>query len=265
MPSVISLNTLRESSTLKDQIRKLEQEREELQKQLQLQKRLEAKLREDIVSHKKDFEHLEKQFDHFAGIEADYEALQTEVQLERLEAMVNREKEEAKLKAQVKKARDDLREAQDELKELKKLDPQRLKRQVVDLKKKSATQAAENKAINNALIAARKELRETTLEKEKLDAQLKAARDGSDFFWQSADAVWNLYESAQGLKEEEGAVRRVRALNRETGISALSLTLGDDGLAQWAGDADIPEAVSREAGNRLKKFASEVGEEEQPK
>jgi len=263
MPSVISLKELRDSSTLKDQIRKLEQEKEELQKQLELQKKLETKLREDILSHKKDFEHLEKQFDHFAGIEADYEALQTEIQLERLEGMISRDKEEAKLKAQVKKARDELREAQDELKELKQLDPQRLKRQVVDLKKKNIAQANENKAVNNALIAARKELRETTLEKEKLDAQLKAARTGTDFFWQSADGTWLLYESAQPLKGEQGDVQRVRALNAETGFGALSLSLGEDGLAVWAGDASLPEDVSREAGNRLKKFAAEAEEEKE--
>lgn len=262
MPSVISLKDLKQSSTLKDQIRKLEEDKEELQKQLDLQKKLEIKLREDILSHKKDFEHLEKQFDHFAGLEADYEALQTEIQMERLENVVSQEKEENKLKAQVKKARDELRQAQDELKELKQLDPQRLKRQVVDLKKKSASQAAENKTVNTALVTARKELKETTLEKERLEAELKAARQGSDQFWQSKDGAWNLYESVQLLAADDPAdpTRRVRCVNLESGVCALSRALGDKDQALWYGEAEIPEEVSLEAGKRLKKFAAEAEE-----
>lgn len=265
MPSVISLKELRDSSTLKDQIRKLEEEKEELQKQLEFQKKLETKLREDIVSQKKDFEHLEKQFDHFAGMEAEFEALQTEVQLERLEAMVNKEKEEARFKAQVKKAKDDMKGLQDELKELKQLDPQRLKRQVTDLKKKTQTQADENKAVNKALIAARKELKDVSAEKDKLSGELKAAREGKDFFWQSKDGVWALYESAVTLKNEtdaaSGNLQRVRCFNTESGLSALSVSLGEDGLAAWSSsDLDIPADVSKEAGNRLKKFAAEAEE-----
>lgn len=263
MPSVISLKELRESNTLKDQIRKLEQEKEELRKQLELQKKLEAKLREDLLDQKKDFEHLEKQFDHFAGIEAEFEALQSEIQLERLEAMVAREKEEAKFKAQLKKARDEMREAQDELKELKQLDPLRLKRQVVELKKKTQTQAAENKTVNNALIAARKELREVTLEKDKLEAGLKAAGEGGDAFWESKDGVWRLFENAQPLKGEEGPVKRVRALNRESGLAVLSTGLGEDDLARWSAELEIPGEVSLEAGKRLKAFAAEADEDTQ--
>lgn len=264
MPSVISLKELRDSSTLKDQIRKLEEDREELQKQLEFQKKLEAKLREDILSQKKDFEHLEKQFDHFAGMEAQFEALQTEVQLERLEAMVNKEKEEARFKAQVKKAKDDMKGLQDELKELKQLDPQRLKRQVSDLKKKTQTQADENKAVNKALISARKELKEVSAEKDKLSGELNAAREGKDFFWQSKDGLWSLFESAVVLKHEAvdsgTAVQRVRCFNTESGASALSVSLGDDGLATWSTELEVPSDVSKEAGNRLKKFAAEAEE-----
>src|SRR5690606_28362697 len=127
-----------------------------------------------------------------------------------------------------KKAKEELKEAQDELRELKLLDPQRLKRQVADLKKKTQEQANDNQNLNKALVAARKELKEATAEKDRLDTELKASRAGTDFFWQSSDGAWQLYESTQLLKDEStGDVaadkfKRIRCLNTLTGQTALS-------------------------------------------
>lgn len=267
MPSVISLKDIRSNNSLKDQMRKLELEKEELEKQLDFQKKVEAKLRDDIVSHKKDFEHLEKQFEHFAGLEQDYEELQNTLQMERLEKLISNESEtDDKSSEQLDKAKTELKKTQDELKELKKLDPQRLKRQVADLKKKSATQAGENKNLNKALVSARKELRDMTQEKEQFSQDLDASRRGTDYFWQSEDAAWQLYESKLLIKDEDPKAddtpSSIVCLNTSTGTRYLSRELDDKELAVWLEAADIPEQVSIEAGKRHKKIATEAEEEQ---
>jgi chromosome segregation ATPase len=265
MAQVLSLKELRTSSVLKAEINRLEEEKNQLLEQLERQKQLEKKLRDDMVEQKKDFEHLEKQFEHFAGIEAEFEALQQKVQLERLEQLIEGDKKEALVKAQIKKIKDELKEAQDELKELKQLDPQRLKRQVTDLKKKTLQQATDNQSVNNALVAARKELKDTTTERDKLQAELKACRNSTDFFWQSVDGIWTLYESTTVLKDEKVAdadkYKRIRCMNTATGVSLLSKGRDDKDRAEWLGDIEIPEEVSIEAGKRLLSIAAELEEE----
>ena len=137
MAQVLSLKELRTSSVLKAEIAKLEEERAQLLAQIERGRQVEKKLQDDLLEQKKDFEHLEKQFDHFAGVEAEFEALQQQVAMERLEKLIDDDKKDNALTAQLKKAREELKAAQDELKELKALDPDRLKRQVADLKKKT--------------------------------------------------------------------------------------------------------------------------------
>jgi len=264
MAQVLSLKELRSSAALKAEITKLEEEKNQLLEQLERQKQLEKKLREDLLDHKKDFEHLERQFDHFAGIESEFEALQQQVAMERLEQMVDGDKKDAALRAMMKKAKDELKEVQDELKELKLLDPQRLKRQVADLKKKTQEQANDNQSINKALVAARKELKEVSTEKERLEKELEASRTGTDFFWQSADGIWQLYESSQLLKDEtvedEDKFKRIRCQNTVTGQSVLSKGRDGDDKAEWLGTLEIPEDVSVEAGKRLLSITAELEE-----
>lgn len=267
MAQVLSLKELRSSAALKAEISKLEEEKNQLLDQLERQKQLERKLRDDLLEHKKDFEHLERQFDHFAGIEAEFEALQQQVAMERLEQMVEGDKKDSTLRAFMKKAKEELKEAQDELRELKLLDPQRLKRQVADLKKKTQEQATDNQNLNKALVAARKELKETTIEKDRLETELKASRAGTDFFWQSNDGTWQLYESHQLLKDEAGpddadTFTRIRCLNTLTGMSALSTGRDDSDKAEWLGTLEIPEDVSIEAGKRLLSIAAELEDED---
>lgn len=269
MTNVLSLKTLRDSNTLKTEIRTLEEEKVKLEEQIERQKLLEEKLRDDLLEQKKDFEHLEKQFDHFADIETDYESLKSEVQLERLEQMLGDDKKDIHNKSLVKKAKDELKTTQNELREFKKLDPTRLKRQVNDLKKKSITQAAENKTVNSALVTARKELREMTSKKEQLDNDFKSAQSRTDFFWQSTESDWLLFETGFILKDEDVAKgevpKRILCLNAHTGVGVVSKALGTDGkekdLALWQSDMEIPEDVSKEAGKRLKKIASEADED----
>jgi len=270
--STLSLKSLRDTNTLKSEISLLENKKKDLLAKLEREKKLVKKLQDDLVEQKKDFEHLEKQFNHFADIEADYDALQQEVQLERLENLLNAEKLETQNAALVKKAREELKELQKELKELKKLDPLRLKRQVTDLKKKTITQASENKAINTALVTIRKELKETTTERDRLESELKAALSESHAFWQSEDGEWALIETGLVLKSEDAPVNeedrviRIRCINLTTGSSVLSkelLTEGKDkDLVSWHGELDIPEDVSKEAGKRLKKIAADLEDEE---
>jgi chromosome segregation ATPase len=169
------------------------------------------------------------------------------------------------VKTQIKKIKDELKEAQDELKELRQLDPQRLKRQVTDLKKKTLQQATDNQSVNNALVAARKELKDTTAERDKLQAELKASRNSTDFFWQSVDGIWTLYESTTVLKDETvedvDKYKRIRCMNTDTGVSVLSKGRDDKDKAEWLGNIEIPEEVSIEAGKRLLSIAAELEEE----
>jgi len=265
MAQVLSLKELRTSSVLKAEISKLEEDKAQLLDQLERQKLIEKKLQEDLLEHKKDFDHLERQFDHFAGVEAEFEALQQQVQLDRLEQLIDGDKKDSQLKTLLKKAREEAKEAQDELRDLKALDPQRLKRQVTDLKKKSQQQAIDNQSLNTALVAARKELKEITSEKEQLDLELKASRSGTDFFWQSVDSTWVLYECSAILKDQEvedkDTYKRIRVLNTLTGLSTLSSGKDDADKALWGGDMTIPEDVSIEAGKRLLSIAAELEEE----
>ncbi|MGA0805928.1 MAG: hypothetical protein ACO3PV_05350 [Pseudohongiellaceae bacterium] len=265
MAQVLSLKELRTSSVLKAEIAKLEEEKNQLLEQLERMKQLEKKLRDDLVEQKKDFEHLERQFDHFAGIEAEFEALQQQVAMERLEKLIDEDKKDSQLKAQLDKVRAELKAALDELKELKQLDPQRLKRQVTDLKKKTQEQASDNQALNKALVTARKELKEVTTEKEQLDTQLKASRSGTDFFWQSVDSTWVLYECSIVLKDEtvENAdtYKRIRCMNALTGESTLSNGKDAQDKALWLGSMQVPDNVSVEAGKRLLSIAADLDEE----
>lgn len=265
MPSVLSLKSIRSSKDLKEEIRILHEQIEEHGKQMAYQKKVESKLREDILAQKKDFEHLEKQFGQFAGIEADYEEVQGQLQMERLEKILNADKKEDRSNAEADKAKAETKKVLSELKEFKKLDPQRLKRQVSDLKKKTQTQASENQNINKALVTTRKELREITDKKEDLDTELKACQKGTDFFWQSQDEHWQLYETAQLLKSDDSKAKdlpnKIKCTNMETGVSVISHELSDDDLAIWSGDLEIPEDVTKEAGKRHKKIAAEDDED----
>ncbi|MDG2089987.1 MAG: hypothetical protein P8J61_02605 [Gammaproteobacteria bacterium] len=270
--STLSLKSLRNSNTLKSEISLLEGEKNDFVAKLEREKKLVKKLENDLVEQKKDFEHLEKQFNHFADIEAEFEGLQQEVQLAKLENLLSTEKLEAQNASTAKNSREEVKEIQKELKEYKKLDPVRLKRQVSDLKKKTITQASENKAINTALVSTRKELKETTVEKDKFDAELKAALSESHSFWQSKDKEWALFETSLVLKEEkapkneEDQLIRIRCMNLSTGNSSLSKELITEGkdkdLVSWHSELDMPENVSKEAGKRLKKLAANLEDED---
>jgi len=265
MAQVLSLKEIRTSNALKVEIKKLEEQILELKEQLDRQKKIEQKLHDDILSHKKDFDHLEKQFDHFAGLEADYEALQQELQMERLEKLVQTDVVDNKSTNQIKKAKEDLAKLQTELKELKKLDPQRLKKQVTDLKKKNLDQAKDNKNLNTALVSERKEVKELTADKTRLEAEAEANLKLTNFFWESEDSIWALFETGLVLKGEEAAedpLNRILCLNRETGASVVSSSLGEDDKATWSFDISIPDEISIEAGKRLKHIVAEAEDDE---
>jgi hypothetical protein len=182
--------------------------------------------------------------------------------MERLEQLIDGDKKDTQSKALLQKLRTDLKEAQDELRELKQLDPLRLKRQVADLKKKTQQQGTDNQSLNNALVSVRKELKETSTEKDTLQQQLKASQNGTDFFWQSVDSIWVLYESSVVLKDEtvenSEKFKRIRVLNTLTGMSALSNGKDENDHALWMGTLEIPANVSVEAGKRMLAIAAEL-------
>jgi len=266
MAQVLSLKELRSSSALKAEISNLEEEKAQLHEQLERQKQLEKKLREDLLDQKKDFDHLEKQFDHFAGLESKFETLQHQVAMERLEKLVVVDKQDNQLKTQLQKSRDELKVANDELKELRQLDPQRLKRQVTDLKKKTQQQSTDNQSLNTALVTARKELKETTSEKERLELELKASQSGSDFFWQSVDSNWVLYECSVVLKDEKvedpDSYKRICCRHTTSGMSVLSKGRDENDKAVWLGTMEVPQDVSAEAGKRLLSLEADLEEDE---
>ncbi|MDG2176366.1 MAG: hypothetical protein P8M72_09600 [Gammaproteobacteria bacterium] len=265
MAQVLSLKELRSSSALKAELQKLEEDIRQLNDQLDRQKLMEQKLRDDNLNQKKDFDHLEKQFEHFAGLETEYEELQQALQMERLEKLINVDKKDSQVNVQVRKARDDLLKVQAELKELKTLDPQRLKRQVTDLKKKNYDQAKDNKNLSTALVTERKEVKELSTEKDRLETELEAADKQTNFFWESEDGKWALYETGLVLKDEtqdEETLNRILCLNRENGASIVSASLGDDDKAVWVSEMDIPDEIAIEAGKRLKMIATEDEEDD---
>ena len=269
MASTLSLKELRTSSTLKTEISQLNADKKNLLKQIEQQKQAELEFQEKLLEHKKDFEHLENQFEHFAGIEAEHEALLQEVQMERLEKMLDGDKKENQYQASLKKSKDEISILQKELKELKVLDPVRLKRQVSDLKKKTVTQASENKTVNKALVTTRKELKEANSEKEKIEAEQKASLNQTDFFWQSTHSEWTLFETGLVLKDETvekgDEPKRIKCTNMITGVSVVSKELDEKDIATWHGDIEIPADVSKEAGKRLKKIATEAEKDSKKK
>jgi len=265
MAQVLSLKELRSSNALKAEIEKLEKEVQQLTEQLDRQKLLEQKLRDESLNHKKDFDHLEKQFEHFASLEIEFEELQQALQMERLEKLIDVDKKDSQVNVQIRKARDDLLKVQAELKELKKLDPQRLKRQVTDLKKKNFDQAKDNKNLGTALVTERKEVKELSTEKDRLETDLETADKQTNFFWESEDGKWTLYETGLVLKDEtesEETLNRILCLNRENGVSIVSASLGDDDKAVWVSEMDIPDKIAIEAGKRLKMIATEDEEDD---
>ncbi len=71
--------------------------------------------------------------------------------IERLEALVEMDKEASATRSELERFKLSLREVKSELKTLKALDPERLKRNVADLKKKIIVKNSEISAQNKAL------------------------------------------------------------------------------------------------------------------
>ena len=109
-------------------------------------------------------------------------------------------------------------------------------------------------------------MKELSATKAKLEAEVEAATKQTNYFWESKDSNWALYETGLVLKTEtddEDSLNRILCLNRETGVSVVSQSLGEDDKAVWLGDIEIPEDISIEAGKRLKKIAAEAEDDEE--
>jgi len=165
--------------------------------------------------------------------------------IERLEALVNIDKKVSHALSELDKGRDDLREAKSQLKDLKALDPERLKKNVAELKKKNAAKTAEVKTQSKELANLRKKLRDTRTE-------LTASKNEADSFYVSSCKRWELFLTGFQYQSERKAPEflRVRCLDRETGTSVICSGVEGDQLT-WGLDIGIPEEVTEKAAERI--------------
>ncbi len=256
MSTTLSLKSHKENSALKDQIVSLQNEINTLHEKNAAQVDIETKLKSEIVELKEDYVHLEEQFDVFATLEQSHESLQHEIQLERLTNIIEKDKVKAQFQAKLKQAQQETNLVNSELKKLKALDPTRLKRQLADGKKKTASQQAANDAIKVLLNKTRDELKKSKADAEQLTLELNAFKNETNCFWISKDGVWSLSLTDFSYKDEEAnASSKVRCLNRETGASFMTKALDDEQHVIWNGTDDVPNEVSQAAGAELAKMA----------
>ncbi len=95
-----------------------------------------------------------------ASLREEVEKLETAQQIQRLEGLVGQDAKVNKLTSQLKDKTAELSETKRDLKKLQALDPERLKRQLADQKKRIAEQATVSKEIVKKLKDANKEISE---------------------------------------------------------------------------------------------------------
>ncbi len=174
MAAILSLKNHHESISLKDQASVLENQIAALQQKNLAQLGVEQDLKQEYLALKQEASALAQHVAELEATKQQHENLQSALQIEKLGNHVNEEKSKLKLKADLKKAREDLRLVRTEFNLLKALDPARLKRQLTDLKKKTAAQNNDNKRINNTLVKTRRELAQSNADRDNFEAELKA-------------------------------------------------------------------------------------------
>ncbi|MEH6651846.1 MAG: hypothetical protein V7707_17635 [Motiliproteus sp.] len=161
--------------------------------------------------------------------------------IERLEVLVEMDKKASITRAELDRAKLALREVKAELKTLKALDPERLKRNVADLKKKMVVKNSEIKAQNKELAVIRKSLREAK-------SELNAAQNEIDAFYVSPCKRWELSFTGFQFTSERTDVDsvRIRCLDRESGTSVITSTV-DGEKAIWSSNIGVSDEVSEKA------------------
>ncbi len=113
-----------------------------------------------------------------AALREEVEKLETAQQIQRLEGLVGQDAKVSKLTEQLKAKTSELSEAKRDLKKLQALDPERLKRQLADQKKRIAEQATVSKEVVKKLKDANKEISE--LKKALKEAESAAPAEGEE-------------------------------------------------------------------------------------
>ena len=163
----------------------------------------------------------------------------------RLEALTVVDKKASQTRSELDKVRVELRETKAELKILKALDPERLKKNLADLKKKIAVKTADFDTQKKELAGSRKSLREAK-------SELSASHNEANAFYVSPCKRWELFFTGFQYSSEKSNLdsTRIRCLDRETGTSVIANSL-EDNKAVWSTDIGISDEVSEIAAERI--------------
>jgi len=165
--------------------------------------------------------------------------------IERLEALTVVDKKASQTRSELDKVRIELRVANAELKALKALDPERLKKNVAELKKKLAAKSADFDSQKKELASNRKSLRAAK-------SELTASHNETGAFYVSPCKRWELFFTGFQFSSERSDTdsTRIRCLDRETGTSVIANAI-DGNKAAWSADIGISDEVSEAAAERI--------------
>jgi hypothetical protein len=166
--------------------------------------------------------------------------------IERLEILVNADKKLANTEATLKDLRAELRDAKSELKRLNSLEPERLKKQLAERKKKLAQNTIDIKELDKKLAEARKQLRASV-------ADLNDSQNERDQIHTSSCGRWKLFFTGFQFPNEkyDKDSARIRCLDSTSGTSVLA-NLIPSGDIEWSDDIGIPVAVTETAIIKMK-------------
>jgi seryl-tRNA synthetase len=161
--------------------------------------------------------------------------------IERLETLVEMDKKASKTQSELDRTKLYLREIKAELKTLKAIGPERLKKNVADLKKKMVVKNSEIKAQGKELNTIRSSLREAK-------SKLNASRNEIDAFYVSPCKRWELSFTGFRFASERTDVNsvRIRCLDRETGTSVMVNAVDGDKVV-WSSNIGVSDVMSEKA------------------
>lgn len=166
--------------------------------------------------------------------------------IDRLELLVNADLEIAKLKYKLKNAQGELVTIKRELKTLKAMDPERLKKNLSESKKKIALSNSVIKNQTAELVQGRRALK-------KVGEELSLSQSDQDQFYTSVCGNWSLYFTGFTYPNEQTDKEdaRIRCLNRTTGTSVMASSIQDKQIT-WSDKVDLPIDIIATVLDRVK-------------
>jgi hypothetical protein len=154
--------------------------------------------------------------------------------IDRLELLVNADLEIAKLKSKLKKAQGELATIKSELRTLNAIDPERLKKNLADIKKKMASSHSVIKNQTAELVQGRRTLK-------KVGEELYLSQSDQDQFYTSVCGNWSLHFTGFKYPNEQTdkGHARIKCLNRTTGTSMMASSIQDKQIT-WSDEVDLP-------------------------